>query len=270
MDTYVGIFDSGVGGLTVAKALRESLPDEQIIYLGDTARVPYGSRDAATIRAYAYEMLNYIERYPLKLLIVACNTITAVCYKEISRRSPVPVIGVVEPTVVKAALISKNSNIGVIGTRATIESHVYKKIFHEKYPRIVVTEVATPLFVPIVEEGLIDHIATSEITRTYLAPFLDTNIDTLILGCTHYPMLYDVIKQSMGSAVTIVDSAHPTANTARLYLTETHTLSKQKTKKDIFMFTELSEKTRTIVSLFLGIQQAGDIEVKKIDLTDKD
>jgi len=203
----IGVFDSGVGGLTVVKALRELLPNERIIYLGDTARVPYGSKSASTVQRYSLEMAEMLANENAKVIVVACNTASSVALAKLEENFPVPVIGVIRPGAEAAINTTRNRHIGVIGTRATIKSGAYEKALHDLDPNVHVTSRACPLLVPLIEEGwLQDELTDRAITR-YLEPFVEEGVDTLVLGCTHYPLLAPAIGRAFGSTITLVDSA---------------------------------------------------------------
>ena len=217
----IGVFDSGVGGLTVVRALMERLPFEKIIYFGDTARVPYGLKSAETITAYARQIAGFLLGRDVKLLIVACNTMSAVAYEAIADISPVPVLDVIAAGADIAAEATKTKRVGVIGTPATIISDAYPRAIYSRDPEISVFSKACPLFVPLVEEGWLDHPATRLIVREYIGPVLANRIDTLVLGCTHYPLLKPVLQETVGSDVRLVDSATAVAKKAELLLKET-------------------------------------------------
>ena len=203
----IGVFDSGVGGLTVVKALRELLPNERIIYLGDTARVPYGSKSASTVQRYSLEMAEMLANENAKVIVVACNTASSVALAKLEENFSVPVVGVIRPGAKAAINTTRNRHIGVIGTRATIKSGAYEKALHDLDPNVHVTSRACPLLVPLIEEGwLQDELTDRAITR-YLEPFVQEGVDTLVLGCTHYPLLAPAIGRAFGSAITLVDSA---------------------------------------------------------------
>jgi len=202
----IGVFDSGVGGLTVLQALRERLPGEDFLYLGDTARLPYGSKSAVTVRRYALKASAHLVRNGIKLLVVACNTASSYALDEVVDASPVPVIGVVEPGV-RAALATGSGRIGVIGTEGTIRSGAYQRALERADNGLVVDAMACPLFVPLAEEGWGDHPVTDQVAEIYLRPLLDLGIETLILGCTHYPLLRPSLERVAGEAVRLVDSA---------------------------------------------------------------
>lgn len=261
----IGVFDSGIGGLTVLKALREELPHESFIYLGDTARVPYGSHTPQTISQFAHELLRFILKQKVKLIVVACNTIAATCIEELKKESPVPLISVVEPTIEEAFNISKTKRIGVIGTRATIESNIYKKNIELLDPTIQVFQQPCPLFVPIVEEGLNDHIAAKEFAENYLALLKKEQIDTLILGCTHYPLLKSLIQEVIGRDVLLIDSAYPTAQFVKQTLQENNLFTNNNEGKVTLQFTEISKTTKMLVEKFLEGNIADNFDL--VDLT---
>jgi len=208
----IGIFDSGVGGLTVLRTLRERLPGEHFVYLGDTARLPYGTKSAATVVRYAVNAASHLAKHDIKLLVVACNTASSYALGEVVDALPVPVVGVVEPGV-RAALATGADRIGIIGTEGTIRSASYQSALERRKPDVCVSAVACPLFVPLAEEGWGDHPVTDQVARHYLAPLLDDDIQALILGCTHYPLLTPSLQRVVGAAVQLVDSASAVADT---------------------------------------------------------
>lgn len=212
MNNPIGIFDSGVGGLTVLKEIKKKLPNEKLIYLGDTARVPYGSKSKDTIIRYSIENTRFLLKFNIKLLVVACNTSTATSLKKLRETFSIPIIGVIEPGAKKAVEITKNNRVGVIGTEATIKSSAYEEEIKALNKKISVFSKACPLFVPIVEEGLLKGDIVDSIISHYLCFFKDKGIDTLVLGCTHYPLLKRAIAQFFGNSVNIVDSAKETSN----------------------------------------------------------
>ncbi len=211
MQKAIGIFDSGIGGLTVLKEVVAALPEESTIYLGDTARVPYGIRSAETVTRYSFENTHFLLSQEIKLLVVACNTASAVSLDAIKKEFPLPVIGVLDPGARAAASATKTKRVAVIGTEATIGSGAYEKAIRALAPGIEVKSLACPLFVPLVEEGWTDNDVTELVAGKYLAPLRDAGIDTLVLGCTHYPLLKSVIGRIMGPGVTLIDSATETA-----------------------------------------------------------
>jgi glutamate racemase len=207
----LGVFDSGIGGLTVARALFERLPHESVIYFGDTARVPYGPKSPDTVRRYAGEIQAYLLQRAVKALVVACNTISAQALDYLKERSPVPLVGVIEPGARAAVHSTRTGKIGVIGTAGTIASGAYERAINRLRPDATVCVQACPLFVPLVEEGWFDHPATELIAREYLAPLQRAGVDVLVLGCTHYPLLKPLLARVLGPTLTLVDSAEETA-----------------------------------------------------------
>ncbi|MDI3480631.1 MAG: glutamate racemase [Tepidanaerobacteraceae bacterium] len=207
----IGIFDSGVGGLTVASEIMRQLPCESIVYFGDTARVPYGSKSRETVTRFAFEGLNFLLAHDVKMVVVACNTVSATCLGQLQQSSPVPVIGVIEPGAKAAVGVTQNKIVGVIGTERTVKSGAYVKAIKKINPEIKILSKACPLFVPLVEEGWLDNEAAFYTAQTYLLPLKNEGIDTLVLACTHYPLLAATLQAVMGEKVRLVDSAFETA-----------------------------------------------------------
>src|ERR1700719_1345821 len=207
----IGVFDSGVGGLTVFKAMRDLLPNENISYLGDTARVPYGPKSSETVQRYAIELAELLMKRDAKALVVACNTVSSVALPALTKKFSVPVIGVIEPGARAALAASRNRHIGVIGTRATIRSGAYEKALRAADGNVRVSSRACPLLVPLIEEGLLNDEITDRMILRYLEPLLADDVDTLVLGCTHYPLLTGAIARVIKSQIMIVDSAHKCA-----------------------------------------------------------
>ncbi|MRG88374.1 glutamate racemase [Salinibacillus xinjiangensis] len=211
MKQPIGVIDSGVGGLTVAKELMRQLPKEEIIYIGDTLRCPYGPRPEEEVKKYTWEMVHYLSRFQIKMLVVACNTATAFVLKELQEKLPVPVIGVIQPGARAAIKATNNLSIGVIGTIGTVESRAYPNILKQINSSLDIYSLACPPFVPLVENGMLDGEYTENVVRDSLVPLLDTKIDTLILGCTHYPLLRPVIQRVVGEHVSVISSGDETA-----------------------------------------------------------
>lgn len=207
----IGIFDSGVGGMTVAREVMRQIPDERIVYFGDTARVPYGSKSSSTILRYTRQIIKFLMTKNVKAIVVACNTVSALALEEVKQEINIPIIGVVKPGAFVACNSTRNGKIGVIGTEATIRSDVYSKFIHEINPELQTVGKACPLFVPLVEEGLWDDPITEEIARRYLSSMLEEGIDTLIMGCTHYPLIRKLLKRTVGEGVNLVNPAYETA-----------------------------------------------------------
>jgi len=214
-DRPIGVFDSGVGGLTVVKELMEELPNENIIYFGDTARLPYGSRSADVVTRYSLQCIRFLMEKGVKAIIVACNTASAMGMDAIKSTFDIPVMGVIESGARAAATSSKNGSIGVIGTEGTIATGAYQKEIKRINPHLKLTGIACPLFVPIVEEGWADSEIAYLTARKYLSAFEDKGIDTLVLGCTHYPLLFNTISRVMGPGVTLVNPAKQVAHATR-------------------------------------------------------
>ncbi|HEY4131112.1 MAG TPA: glutamate racemase [Gemmatimonadaceae bacterium] len=212
----IGVFDSGIGGLTVAQEVIRQLPHESVIYFGDTARVPYGPKSPETVRRYSREIAGFLRDEGVKGIVVACNTATAHALTALREELDMPVIGVVEPGARAAVAATKDGHIGVIGTAGTIKSGAYERAIRAISPDVMITARACPLLVPLVEEGWTDHDATRLVIKEYLEPLIAADIDTLVLGCTHYPLLKPVLREVLGPSVRLIDSAEETAaETAR-------------------------------------------------------
>ena len=214
-DAPIGVFDSGVGGLTVVREIMRQIPDERIVYFGDTARVPYGSKSKDTIIRYSRQIIRFLRQQDVKAIVVACNTASAQALDEIEKEIDIPIIGVVKPGAKVAAEATRNGKIGVIGTEGTIGSHIYSRYINELNPSAEVLGKACPLFVPLVEEGLLHDPVTDEIAMRYLSSLIDSGIDTLVLGCTHYPLIRSTVGKVMGDSVTLVNPAYETARELR-------------------------------------------------------
>lgn len=248
----LGVFDSGVGGLTVVRALRELLPNESIVYLGDTARVPYGSKSPDTIRRFAIEDTQFLVGHGVKAVVVACNTATAHALPTLQATFRVPVIGVLEPGVEATLADGTCERVGIIGTAGTIRSSAYQYALAMRKPDLQIHAIPTPLLVPFVEEGWIDHPALESVLREYLNPLLERGIDTLVLGCTHYPLLLPVLRKILGDQVHLVDSARTCAAHVKTLLTEQGMLvaSNAEPLLEIYL-TDLSEQAETMARRFL-------------------
>ena len=221
----IGVFDSGVGGLTVAREIMRQMPNEKIIYFGDTARVPYGNKSKDTITRFSRQIARFLQTHQVKTIVVACNTASAYAMEELEAELDIPVIGVVKPGARMAADITHNGRIGVIATEGTINSGLYTKYIKSLREDAVIYGKACPLFVPLVEEGLWEDPVTMEIARRYLSELIDLDIDTLILGCTHYPLIRSVIGRVMGEGVTLVNPAYETAVALKKLLAEKNLLN---------------------------------------------
>ncbi|HOJ50979.1 MAG TPA: glutamate racemase [Syntrophales bacterium] len=262
----IGVFDSGVGGLTVVRALMERLPHESIYYFGDTARVPYGIKSRETINAYAREITEFLLRHEVKLLIIACNTTSSVAYETVQHMSPVPVLEVIEAGARQAVKESKKGTIGVIGTLTTINSNAYARKINEYAPSARVVSQACPLFVPLVEEGWLDHPVTLMTAQEYLRPILIEGVDTLVLGCTHYPLLKPLLREVVGPEVTLVDSAVAIAQrAAELLLSEGLANDVNAPVEYKYFVTDVPLRFHTIAERFLG-RELGPVELVKLPL----
>lgn len=249
MERAIGVIDSGVGGLTVAHELMRQLPKEKLIYLGDTLRCPYGPRPQEEVCQYTWEMVNFLLQKKIKMLVIACNTATAFALKELEEHLNIPVIGVIQPGARAAIKHSKNGRIGVIGTEGTIQSNAYPKALQKIKEDLIVTPLACPKFVPLVEQGITKGIKAEAIVREALEPLMEKkDIDTLILGCTHYPLLTNTIQKTIGSEVEIISSGEETAREVSTILDVHQLLSKNEstvyheffTTGDLNLFTEIS------------------------------
>lgn len=211
VDRPIGVFDSGLGGLTVVRALARRMPQESLVYFGDTAHVPYGSKSKEAVTRYSVEVARFLADQGIKALVVACNTSSALALPAIKKAVRVPVVGVIEGGVKAAASAAAHRRVGVIGTEATISSGAYERALRRRLPKAVIKTAACPLFVPLVEEGWWEDEITEQVARRYLAPLRGLKLDALILGCTHYPLLKETIHKVMGPAVVLIDSAEQTA-----------------------------------------------------------
>jgi len=214
----IGVFDSGIGGLTVVSALRRLLPGESIYYIGDTARVPYGGKSPTTVRRYSLEIASLLLREDAKTIVVACNTASSVALEALQAHLPISVSGVIAPGAEAAIAVTRNGHIGVIGTRATIKSGSYERALRALTPDVRVSATACPLLVPLIEEGWLASDITDEVLTHYLRPMVDAGIDTLVLGCTHYPLLRPAIGRLLGDRVKLVDAAENCAASVRVLL----------------------------------------------------
>jgi glutamate racemase len=248
----IGIFDSGIGGLTVVKALMDALPGEKLIYLGDTARTPYGTKSADVVLRYSFENTEFLVERGIKLLVVACNTSSAVAIEALRERYETPVVGVIEPGAEVAARLTRNGKIGVIGTEATIRSGCYTRALRRLRPDLEIYTRACPLFVPLAEEGWLDNQVAGDATRLYLSSLSSSGIDALILGCTHYPLLRGVIGRTMGTGVQLVDSATATAAVVRRVLEERDLLRSGRHGSASFFVTDSPDRFVKVGSFFLG------------------
>lgn len=260
----IGIFDSGIGGLTVVKRLAATLPNENLIYFGDTARVPYGSKSNSTVIEYALQDARFLTTKNVKAIVVACNTASSVAIGALKEKYDIPIIGMIEPGTEFALKATQNKNVGVIGTMATVDNEAYSKALKKADVKINVFEKACPLFVPLAEEGWTKHKATYEIAEEYLTELKGQDIDTLILGCTHYPILTDVIQKVVGENVKLIDSGIAAAELVKAeierigLINNSHSLGNRE-----FYVTDIPKKFKEIAGLFLSSPVE---EVKKVEL----
>ncbi|HST19862.1 MAG TPA: glutamate racemase [Blastocatellia bacterium] len=252
-DAPIGIFDSGVGGLTVFRAIERRLPNESLIYLGDTARVPYGTRSAATVERYALEDLAFIQSKNVKAIVIACNTISAFAANLLREQSSLPVIGVIRAGARRAVEMTRSGYVGVIATKGTIASGAYERAMRSMRSDIETISRACPLFVPLAEEGWVDHPATKMIAEEYLAEIRASRVDTLVLGCTHYPLLRPVIEQVMGDHISYVDSGEAVADVVADMLSEQGLLrTANQPRTEEFYVTDSDLYFRRVAESFLG------------------
>lgn len=266
MAKNIGVFDSGVGGLTVVKELLKLLPRETIIYFGDTARVPYGNKSISTVTKFSLQNTRFLLQQDIKLLVVACNTASALSLTTLHENFPdLPIIGVIEPGVKAALAATKKKRVGVIGTVATISSQAYNRLLKARAYDLQVYGQACPLFVPLVEEGWSHKKVTSLIAAEYLSGLKRVGIDTLILGCTHYPLLKKIIGQEMGKKVKLVDSAREAAREVQHILEQKKLAANKGIGNCLFYVSDIPEKFITVGQQLLGekIQQATQIDIEK-------
>jgi glutamate racemase len=255
----IGVFDSGIGGLTVVRALTQHLPHENIVYFGDTARVPYGPKSSQVVREYAAQDTDVLLEHNVKMIVIACNTVSAVALDVVQKRAKVPVTGVIIPGAQAAARASTKKRIGIIGTMGTIASNAYPNALRQIDATIQSFGQACPLFVPLAEEGWTDHKATELIAKEYLFPLTLEKIDTLILGCTHYPLLRSVIGKVIHHGVTLIDSGEATAEAVALMLDELDLRNTSKLKPNLqFFVSDVPHKFTEVGERFLG-QKLGKV-----------
>jgi glutamate racemase len=256
----LGVFDSGLGGLTVVHAIAHALPGETMVYFGDTARLPYGNKSRGTVRRLSLEALKFLEHYGIKALVVACNSASALALDVLTAEATVPVLGVVEAGARLAATKSRSGRIGIIGTRATVASKCYPSALERLRPGVAVTSAACPLFVSLVEEGWVDHDVTRNVAREYLAPLREAGVDTLILGCTHYPLLKRVISEVMGESVLLIDSGEALAGDLRELLAARAILAPARRVEHRFFVSDQPDRFHVEGQRFLGEAVIGRVE----------
>jgi glutamate racemase len=249
----IGIFDSGVGGLTVFRAIDQRLPNESLIYLGDTARIPYGVRSASTVERYSLECARFVQSRGVKAIVIACNTASALAANYLRSKCSVPVIGVIRPGSRRAVEQTRSGHIGVIATEATIASGAYERTMLAIRSDIEVTSRACPLFVPLAEEGWLNHPVTFQVAEEYLAGLRSSRVDTLVLGCTHYPILRPVIERTLGDQINYVDSGEAVAENLAAMLEENGLACKTgRSRTEEFYVTDSATRFRRVAESFLG------------------
>ncbi len=260
----IGIFDSGIGGLTVVKKMFEILPEYQILYFGDTARMPYGERSSEIIKKYSIEASEFLIKKGAKIIVIACNTASATASQELKKKFSLPIFEVITPAVEKAIQITKNKRIGIIGTRATVNSGIYEKLIKEKKPEIKVFSQPAPLLVPLIEEGWLKKGETKRIIKSYLYPLKMAQIDTLIMACTHYPLLREQIQLKIGRKIKLVDPGEEVVLKLKEFLEKNKAIEKElaKNKNHQFYLSDPTPKFQEIARRWLGQR----IEIKLADI----
>ena len=265
----IGVFDSGVGGLTVAREIMRQIPNERLVYFGDTARVPYGSKSKDTVTKFSKQIVRFLQTQNVKAIVVACNTASAYALDEIEKELDIPIVGVVKPGARVAASATKNGKVGVIATRGTIQSGIYTQYIQGISENIQVIGKACPLFVPLVEEGLLEDPVTDEIAMRYLSELKDIDIDTLILGCTHYPLIRSTVAKVMGDKVTLVNPAYETAKELKEVLEKQNLLNDNEnrlgTNQYQFFVSDGAEEFKTFANSILkhGILSAQVVHIEE-------
>lgn len=268
-DAPIGVFDSGVGGLTVVREIMRQIPNEKIIYFGDTARVPYGSKSKDTVTRFSGQIVRFLCTFQVKTIVVACNTASAYALDELEEDADIPVMGVLKPGAKAAVEATRNGRVGVIGTEATIGSGMYSKYIKELSKNVTIYGKACPLFVPLIEEGLWEDPVTDEIAGRYLAELIDIDIDTLILGCTHYPLIRSTLGRLVGGRVSLVNPAYETARELKDMLLEMDMLNDEEPKlgSNRYQF-YVSDKAEKFVRFANSIIKYGILSAKTIHLED--
>lgn len=262
----IGIFDSGVGGLTVVREMRELLPGESLVYCGDLARLPYGSKSRENIIAYSREIVGFLLEQDVKAVIIACGTASSNALPTLREEFDLPILGVVEPGARGAARSTRNGKIGVIGTQATVRSGEYKRLLSKINPDIECTAAACPLFVNLVEEGWFDDPVTEIVAGRYLAPLKEQGVDTLVLGCTHYPLLSDVIRREMGEDVALVNPSREVVREMKEFLEKNGMLAEAEEATEEFFVTDKTEQFEELANRILNGDAENRVSVSKIEL----
>lgn len=258
----IGVFDSGLGGLTAVRQLRRLMPSENIIYFGDTARVPYGNRSRETLLQYARQDMRFLSGFELKAVVIACGTVSTNCLEALREESGVPVTGVVEPAVERASAVTRSGKIGLVATRASVASGAYERAFHRARSELEIHALACPLFVPLVEEGRCrpGDVVIETVAREYLTPLKEEGVDTLVLGCTHYPLLSEVIGGVMGPDVSLVDVGAEAARSCRDLLAARDALADRAEGSARYYTSDRAVNFQRLASLFLGEEAGGPVE----------
>ena len=269
MDTRpIGVFDSGLGGLTAVRELRRLLPSENIIYFGDTSRVPYGGRSAEILLKYARQDVRFLRTFDIKAILVACGTVSTTALPQLRRESDIPILGVVEPACRRAAAVTRNKRVGLIATAASVRSGAYQRILQELDPDVAVTARACPLFVPLVENGRTapGDVVIETVAAEYLAPLRRAGVDTLVLGCTHYPLLSQVIGNFMGPEVALLDSGACVADQVRDWLERSGRMADPERRGEYRWYVSDSvESFHDLASIFLGREVTEPVEQVAIE-----
>lgn len=249
----IGVFDSGLGGLTAVRQLRRLMPSEDIIYFGDTARVPYGNRSRETVLKYARQDMRFLRQFDPKAVVIACGTVSSNCLETLQEENDIPVIGVVDPAVRRALQVSRFDRIGLIATRASVSSGSYQKLFETLNPNAKIFAKACPLFVPLVEEGRFHagDMVIELVAEEYLRELRDLHVDTLVLGCTHYPLLTEIISGAMGGSVALVDAGQESARAIRTLLEEKDALAEERTGETRFFVSDRVADFERMAGAFL-------------------
>lgn len=254
----IGVFDSGLGGLTAVRQLRQIMPSENIIYFGDTARVPYGNRSRDTLLKYARQDMRFLRSFDLKAVVIACGTVSSNCLETLQAENDIPIVGVVEPTVRRAVAVTRNKRVGMVATRASVSSGAYERNVHSLDSCVEVFSRACPLFVPLVEEGRCrpGDVVIETVAREYLQELKDRDVDTLVLGCTHYPLLTDVVHQVMGPEVTLVDAGAEAARAVRDLLQAQDACADRPQGAASYYTSDRAADFQRLATLFLGEEMA--------------
>lgn len=261
----IGVFDSGLGGLTCVKQIMELLPDENVVYFGDTGRVPYGTRSSETITKYSINDINFLKTFDIKAVVIACGTVSSIAINHLKSMFDLPIIGVVEPAALAAAKVTKSNKIGIIGTSGTISSGKYVQYINSILNDAQTVCTPCPLFVPLVENGFLDHPATKIIAEEYLSHIKSSSVDTLILGCTHYPLIKPLISDIMGNDVTLIDPGYETAVYLKEFLISNNMQSGSQKASYSFYVSDKVDNFENVGGMFLGREIKGKVHTINIE-----